>query len=298
MAESTPVIIEVALNGGTTKKRNPQVPRTPAEVAADGLRCYRAGAAILHNHTDDDVFGASGRHAWEPYYEAWRPILDAEPDAICYPTMAGGGPHTDVHERYTHLEELASRGVLRQGVVDPGSLNLAGFDADGQPKADGVLYENRMSDIREMFAKCVALGLGPSLSIFEPGFLRVALAYYRAGTLPRGALIKLYFGGEGALFGLPPTEAALHAYLDMLGGCELPWSVALLGGDVVTSGLARLALERGGHVRVGLEDYAGPGAPTNLELVQALVEEAAKIGRRPARGAEAAAMLDLPPPAA
>ena len=54
---SQPVIIEAALNGGTTKSRNPQVPRTPAEVAADGLRCYRAGAAILHNHTDDEVLG-------------------------------------------------------------------------------------------------------------------------------------------------------------------------------------------------------------------------------------------------
>jgi uncharacterized protein (DUF849 family) len=298
MPNTTPVIIEAALNGGTTKKRNPAVPRSPAEVAADGLRCFRAGAAILHNHTDDEVFGAGARHAWEPYFEAWRPILDEEPDALCYPTMAGGGPHTDIHERYHHLEELAARGVMRQGVVDPGSLNLAGFDADGQPRSDGVLYENKMADIREMFAKCTALRLGPSLSIFEPGFLRVALAHYRAGTLPPGSLVKFYFGGERALFGLPPTEVALNAYLEMLEGCDLPWSVALLGGDVVTSGLARLALERGGHVRVGLEDYAGPGTPSNLELVQPLVEEAAKLGRQPANGAEAVALLGLPEPTA
>ena len=47
----------------------------------------------------------------------------------------------------------------------------------------------------------------------------------------------------------------------MLDGCDLPWAVAVIGGDVVGSGLARLALERGGHVRVGLEDYAGPRTP-------------------------------------
>ena len=34
-----------------------------------------------------------------------------------------------------------------------------------------------------------------------------------------------------------------------------------------------LALERGGHLRVGLEDYAGPRTPRNVELV----EEAAKL---------------------
>ena len=32
MAE-TPLVIEVALNGGTPKARNPNVPRTPAEIA-------------------------------------------------------------------------------------------------------------------------------------------------------------------------------------------------------------------------------------------------------------------------
>ncbi|MBT5773910.1 MAG: 3-keto-5-aminohexanoate cleavage protein, partial [Dehalococcoidia bacterium] len=30
-----PVIIEASLNGGTPKSVNPNVPRTPAEIAAD-----------------------------------------------------------------------------------------------------------------------------------------------------------------------------------------------------------------------------------------------------------------------
>ena len=296
MANPLPVVVEVALNGETPKRRNPHVPRTPAEVAADGLRCYRAGAAILHNHNDDEVLGASGRHAWEPYYEAWSAILREEPDALCYPTMAGGGAHTTLAERYAHHDELVRRGVLRQGVADPGTLNLGGMDRDGIPNAVGAVYQNTLADVRDFFQKCRDLRLGPSISIFEPGFLRVALAYYRAGAMPQGALIKLYFGGEKALFGLPGSVASLEAYLDMLQGCPLPWSVALLGGDVVGSGLARAALERGGHVRVGLEDYAGPGTPTNLELVEQLAELAADLGRPLANGAQAAALLDLPAP--
>ena len=77
-----------------------------------------------------------------------------------------------------------------------------------------------------MFDTCAEHNLGPSISIFEPGFLRVALAEHEAGTLPPGSLVKFYFGGERTLSGLPPTPAGLEAYLDMLSGTGLPWSVA------------------------------------------------------------------------
>src|SRR2546426_1640508 len=31
-------------------ERNPSVPRSPAEIAADAVRCLAAGAAIVHSH--------------------------------------------------------------------------------------------------------------------------------------------------------------------------------------------------------------------------------------------------------
>jgi len=96
---------------------------------------------------------------------------------------------------------------------------------------------------------------------------------------------------------MPPTRASLEAYLTMLEGTELPWSVAVLGGDVVASGLARLAVERGGHLRVGLEDHAGPRAPTNEELVREAVRVAEAAGRPVATCGDAAALLGLPGPA-
>lgn len=287
------LIIEAALNGGTPKSRNPNVPRTPAEVAADGLRCLDAGAAIVHNHNDEPVVGGtSGVHEAGPYLEAWRAILAERPDAILYPTMASGGPHTTIEERYGHIPELAEAGVLRVGLVDPGSVNVGGRDASGLPA--GGTYLNSLADARHMFATCTAHGLAPSVSIFEPGFLRTALAYHQAGKMPPGALIKLYFGGENSAFGLPPTLPGLEAYLDMLAGSGLPWSVAVLGGDVLGCGMAKLAIERGGHVRVGLEDYAGPRQPSNTELVEELAALAKELGRATATCAEAAAILGIP----
>ena len=297
MIQPKPVIIEAALNGGTPRSRNANVPRTPPEIAADGLRCLEAGAAIVHNHNDEPVVGgATGVHRPEPYIEAWREILAARSDALLYPTMAGGGPHTNIEERYGHIPALAEAGILRLGLVDPGSVDLGPLNSEGLPAGNG-LYQNTFADAAHMFRTCEEYRLAPSVSIFEPGFLRVALAYQRAARMPAGALIKLYFGGENANFGLPATQASLDAYLAMLDGSGLPWSVAVLGGDVIRCGMAKLALERGGHVRVGLEDYAGPGEPTNVELVSTLVRLARECGRTPATPAEAAAILGVPRPA-
>lgn len=65
----------------------------------------------------------------------------------------------------------------------------------------------------------------------------------------------------------------------MLEGCPLPWSAAVIGGDVVETGIARLALERGGHLHVGLEDWAGAGTPSNEQLVLAAASLCAAVGR-------------------
>ena len=45
------------------------------------------------------------------------------------------------------------------------------------------------------------------------------------------------------------------------------------------------------HLRIGLEDYAGPDQPTNVELVERAVALAAAVGRRVATPAETAAAL-------
>ena len=291
--ELAPLIIEAAINGGTPNSRNPNVPRTPGEIAEDAVRCVDAGAAIVHNHNDDPVIGAGLTHDPEPYLAAWRQILEQRPDTILYPTMGSGGPGTDVVARYSHVEALAEAGVLGQGLVDPGSVNLGPVDADGRPAAVDMTYVNTFRDARHMFEVCGRYDLGPSISIFEPGFLRVALAYHEAGAIPSGALVKLYFGGSRSHFGLQPTESGLGAYLDMLDGSGLAWSVAVLGGDVIECGLAELALNRGGHVRVGLEDFGGEGQPTNTELVQRLVTLAGQIGRPIADSARARELLGL-----
>jgi uncharacterized protein (DUF849 family) len=247
---------------------------------------------VVHNHID--LAGVPGEEAAARYLEGWRPILAERPDALVYPTINFGAPGQP-HD-YSHITPLARSGLLRIGLSDPGSLNNGGLGDDGVPRGDRV-YRNTYDDIAGHFRLCEAHRLGVSLAIMEPGFLRTVLAWWRAGHLPPGAMVKLYFCDARERppgFGLPPIPSALAAYLDLLDGCPLPWSVSVFGGDVVGSGLAQLAIERGGHLHVGLEPYAGEDTPTNVELVRGAVEVCDKVGRPVASCDDAALLMGLP----
>ncbi|MFC7657650.1 3-keto-5-aminohexanoate cleavage protein [Pseudonocardia benzenivorans] len=84
---TSPVIVELALNGPTPRSADRHVPRSPAEITAVALEGIELGASIVHNHNDDPMFTADGVHAVEPYVRAWTPILDRYPDVLLYPTM-------------------------------------------------------------------------------------------------------------------------------------------------------------------------------------------------------------------
>ena len=77
----------------------------------------------------------------------------------------------------------------------------------------------------------------------------------------------------------------------MLTDVDLPWMVGVLWGDVLGSGIAEAAIVAGGHVRVGLEDYAGPEQPSNEELVARAADLSAELGRPVVSAEEASDVL-------
>lgn len=286
-----PVIIEAAINGVTTKDRNPHVPRSADEIAADALACFAAGAAIVHNHVD--TVAVPGEDAAEAYLEAWRVVVAERPDALLYPTVNFGRGGVSA---YDHITPLARSGTMRMGLCDPGSVNL-GRMRDGLPVGSYV-YRNSFDDVAQQLALCHEHALVASIAIYEPGWLRTVLAWHHAGRLPP-CMLKLYLcadaGVTGTPFGLPPTPAALEAYLELLGSSGLTWAVSVVGGDVLRSGMAELAIEAGGHLHLGLEFYGGPRTPTNVQLVTEAADLLERLGRRPATPDEAAALLGAAP---
>ena len=290
---SAPVILEVAANGVTTRTQNPAVPREPKEIAEDALACFGAGAAIVHTHTHEPALPPAQGAAL--YLEAYRPILAKRPDALLYPTVA---PGRTIEERYGHTALLAEAGAIRCGALDTGSVNLGAAMPDGWPLPMDFVYTNSPNDIRYMAEVCRKERLGPSVAVFEPGFLRVVLAAEKRGALPPGTLVKLYFSAGGYLgsgepiFGAPPIPEALELYLAMLKGSQLPWAVAVIGGSLLDSEIALPALERGGHLRVGLEDFFT--AKSNADEVRRASALCRELGRPLATSAEAAKILGLP----
>ncbi len=292
----TPVILEAAINGMTSKEKNPNAPRTPEEIEKDALLAYELGATIVHAHNSD--INLVGRTAADDYLLAWRPVLEARPDALWYPTLTGAA---DMAGRLEHVELLAQDVSVRMCAFDPGSTNIGLPGADGLP--EGGVYGVSYDDCRYAFAFCERLKMGPALGIYEPNSLRTTLAYHRAGRLPAGTMVKFYFGGDyglmatepGVTFGLMPTEYGLLAYLDMLEGTNLPWSVSVWGGDLMETPIARLALERGGHLHIGVEEFYSPDrSPSNEDLMREAVELCAKVGRPVATTAQTAEILGLP----
>ena len=288
-----PVIIEAALNGVTSRARTPLVPITPEEHAKDALACIDAGATVIHTHTHD--LAAPPEDAAAAYAAAYQPVVDAHPGIICYPTT-GIGP--TIEHRYRHVELLADMGLIRAAFVDTGSVNLGGTGRDGRPPASDYVYTNTFNDIAYKMKVCEERALGPSIAVFEPGFLRVVLAYHRVDVLPAGTLVKFYFsaggylGGGDALWGAPPILEALDLYLAMLGDAPIPWAVAVLGGSLIDTPVARAAVERGGHLRVGYED--DDKGPANGEQVAAAAALCADVGRPVASIADAEEVLGLP----
>jgi uncharacterized protein (DUF849 family) len=261
---------------------NPAVPRTPGEIAECALECLDRGAAIVHNHNDEPNVGGPARHDPAPYAEAWTEILAHHPRALLHPTVRGRSDDAPIEDRYSHLTVLYDAGLLPMASADPGIVCIGPF-----------VYGNTASDAAYMFDWCRTRDLPVHVSVFEPGFLRAVLAHRQAGTLPRQVKIQLYFG-DAVPFGLPPTRTSLDAYLAMLDGTRLAWMVGVMGGDVVASGMAAQAIDAGGHVRVGLEDFHGHTNPTNEDLVTRAVGLVRELGCEVATSEQARELLQPP----
>ncbi len=298
--DEKPVILEVAINGGTLKKRNPLVPETPAELAEEAIKCFDEGVTIVHFHSNKPSSDLDAAVA--PYAEAMSAIRKKHPRGIIYPT-ANFDPKV-YHEQRTvwepeiqsgHQRRLAKAGLANMVLFDTGVLPLATYDRQGRRTADKFWWYGFWpgdDDVNER--TCKDFGCGASISVFEPGWMKNVVAMARAGRVPRGSKLNIYFADYGWAGMAPPIPEALQLYLHMIEGLDLEWDVGLIGGDIMDTPLARMSLERGGAFRVGLEDWMD--GPSNLDQIKRAKELIAKVGRPILTGDDAIEHLDIPFP--
>jgi uncharacterized protein (DUF849 family) len=266
------VWIEAALNGPWGPERQAGAPHTVADIIEEGVACAHAGACIIHTHAWD---GGPQSFDWQMYARIIEGIR-ARVDVPVYPSIPMGGGLSPAR-RFAHIEALAERGLLEFAVVDPGSVNLTALNPGPAP---APVYVNSEADIRHGLDLAARWGFHPAFAIYEPGFTRAGAALARRARV-KPPLHRFMFSQTFA-FGFPPEPFGLDAHLALLKH-EAPgaaWMIAGLGVDVRS--LIAFAVERGGHVRVGLED-APFGSPLgNVGWVEDAVRRVREAGGEPA----------------
>ena len=283
------LVIDARLNEYTYREPNPNVPYSPAEIARDAAACRAAGAAIVHYHARDSGTGAPSADV-ALYAETARRIR-AACDALVMPTL-GANTIVDLDARIGHVEVMAADPATRADLVplDLASLSLPIWKP-GQPAVagDDLVYHNSVGVLTRLAARARAVGAIPLAAIWNVGSLRLLEALSHTGVLPRRIFLELFLTEGGLIAGHPGTVRGLQALVDFVPrSLECDWAVACYGANVLE--LARIAIEQGGHVAIGLGDYAYPelagGTPTNAEVVAEVAAIARRCGRELATPAE------------
>ncbi|MDR3279904.1 MAG: 3-keto-5-aminohexanoate cleavage protein [Synergistaceae bacterium] len=266
-------IITAALTGAISpKSKNPNIPVTPKEIAADGIRCWKAGASILHLHMRDDNF--KGILDKERFRETVN-ILRGSCDAILNLTTSGELNVSD-ERRLEHVLELKPE--------------MATFDAGTINASDGI-FENSVEFLMKLGKLLIENGVRPEVEVMDLGMISAAQYYQSKGALkaPVHYQFVLGFGFSGA----PATPDNL-LYMKSKIPSDATFSAFGTGNSHLPILYTTIAI--GGHVRVGLEDnlFYGPGVlATNETLVQRAGRVIREFGNDVATPADAREILGL-----
>jgi 3-keto-5-aminohexanoate cleavage enzyme len=289
-----PVIIEVRANEYTSRARNPHVPFSPEELAADAVACREAGAAIFHWHARDPVSGAAST-AVEVYADTARRVKAAT-DLVVMPTL-GAGTLPTAEERTAHISAMAADPATRPDLapVDCNTINIDPYDpTERRFGTEDLVYLNPVRTLRRLVELVTAAGVKPMLALWTVGAARTLGAFCELGLVTEPVYAQATLS-DNLLSSHPATTAGLRAVLDFLPAERaVEWSVLTFGSNALS--LLGHAVEAGGHIALGLGDHPYPElgpAATNADVVAAAVAMVRALGAEPATPAQARELLGL-----
>src|ERR1700722_17219837 len=277
------VFITCAVTGSADSvRKNPNVPVTPAQIAASALEAHAAGAAIVHLHVRDPQSGLASR---DP--ALFRELVDRirSRNRSVILNLTGGmggdlliGPEHDPlalragtdfvgpQERIAHVLDL----LPEIGSLDCGSLNF-----------DELIYGTTPGFLRTMARPYQQKNVRPELEVFELGHIELAKQLLAEELIDRPALFQLCLGIK---YGAPATSEAMKAMRDALPAGSR-WSAFGLGRMQMP--MAAQSVLLGGNVRVGLEAnlYLDKGIYANnaqlVEKARTIIEAMGARGQNP-----------------
>lgn len=286
------IIIKGCLNGSRGREQNPNVPWTPEEVAQEAVRCYEAGASIVHFHART----ADGGISYDP---AWYAQTDALIRAQCDLALN----HTTARQAHIPVSAVTRYLLETPHPVEMVSLNL-GMAARWPVNAETgrrqtAITPNSFEDIVATLEACYQRGIFPEPAVHDTGELNNAFTLMAEGYIKdtRYFLVEpgAHWGdGRQAMVGSPRNYALVADTIRE----RYPQAIWLAHSSMgQTFPLCAIAIATGAHVRVGFEDSPflpnNPQPSSNAQYIEWAVTMARLQGREPATPAEARGMLGL-----
>ncbi len=268
----TPLIITAALVGAElTRKEQPHLPLTPEEIAKSGIEAAQAGASMLHLHVRD----TQGNPTCDEkiFQKVVRLIRQKVNPVIQVSTGAAIGDSEE--ERLRVLQAGSEMASLTTGSVN--------FGKD--------IFLNPIPFVEKLAQEMLQKKIKPEIEVFDVAMLEMGIHLIEKGFIPTPAHFQFVLGVPGAL---AATERNLKFLVEGL-PINTTWSLAAIGRHQFP--MMELAIQWGGHARVGFEDniYLEKGvlAKTNAELVAKVAAMAKKHHRKVASIQEAREILSI-----
>ena len=253
-------VISAAIVGSwPTRKDNPNIPLTPAEIAQSAYESWKAGAAVVHIHVRDDEGNAS--IDYEKYKETIGLIRAYKDCDVCINITSSGTTDGRDEDRIYPIQQL----LPEMASYDAGTLNWQ----------HRTIFENHPRFLEKLGNALQECDVKPEIEIFDGGMVYNAIHYMKTGVLKAPCHFQLVLGAAGGLDNSVENLVFLRSLIPE--GCT--WAACGIGRGHMPIMMATIAM--GGHLRVGLEDnvyyHKGVLAESNAQLVaraKRLLEEA------------------------
>lgn len=275
-----PLIINAAITGMVPRRSTvPHLPVTPEQIVEDAVRCYEAGATIVHLHaraTDESP-------EWRREAYAFIPEIRARCPGVVVCVTTSGRTFTELEQR---ADVLNLEGDARP---DMASLTL------GSLNFRDVASINAPDTIRALAARMAEVGIRPELEIFDTGMAYLAHTLQAEELLPTPVYANLLMGSVNTA---PARMRDLANLVDALPDRTV-WAAGGIGAFQLP--MNAIAVFAGGHARTGLEDnpyydHAARSPADNAGLVSRVAALAKIAGRSLSSPAQTRSALGLPVP--
>jgi 3-keto-5-aminohexanoate cleavage enzyme len=233
------LIITAAITGGepVNREMTPYVPTTLEEITEEAVKCWKAGASIIHLHAKEPHTGKPHPDP-NPVLKSYVVSISEKTDLILNVTTGGGRRASD-EELDSMIEERCGLGQEMMS-MNVGSINL------WTPPYEGI-FVNDIPRITRWAGYMKDHGIKPELEIYDTGMINTARLLTEQGVFSAPVHIQFVMIGKT---GFSPTPKALLYSLDQVPE-TWTWSVCALGKAELPMGA--LAMTLGGHVRVGMD---------------------------------------------